>query len=129
MSEEETKKAEELAAATLASEQKTKEEGIDYKIELEKERKLREAKEKELGQAQYKIQELKKKKEDDFGDDTPPSFNKEELLKEARDEVRKEIERVQTGFAQDSLLDALKSASSDQAEQDLIKFQVRDDFD
>lgn len=122
MSEEEKKKADELAAAALASEQKKKEEGIDYKAEFEKVSKEKADKEKELSQAQYKIQELKKKKIEEDDDDTLEKFDKEELFKLAREEARKEVERAQSGFVQDSLQDALASSSSDPAERELIKF-------
>lgn len=104
-----------------ASEDKGKD-NFDYKAELEKERKLREAKEKELSQAQFKIQQLKKEKVDFDDDDTSTKIDTNKIFELAREEARKEVERAQSGFAKDSLEDALSAASSDPAEIEAIKF-------
>lgn len=123
MSEEEIKKVEGSTTSAPASEPEKKEtETIDYKAELEKEREALKIKEKQLSQAEFKIQELKSKKKNEEGDDKHESFDPEEIRRLAREEALKEVEKIQGGFVKDTFEDILKATSESPEQAELIKF-------
>jgi hypothetical protein len=97
---------------------------VDYAVELEREKKAREEKEKELSQARHVIETLKKEKKERpaANDDDKPTVDTDELIRQAKEEVSREVEKLKLEQSQDTLEEILKSASNDPKEQELIKF-------
>lgn len=96
---------------------------VDYAAELEKEKKARELKEKELSQAQHVIETLKKeKKEKPNEDDDKPTIDVDDIIKQVKEESSREIEAFKLEQSKDTLEEVLRSASNDPKEQELIRF-------
>ena len=98
--------------APASGQEQNSDDGIDYKAEFEK-------KEKELGQAQHVIVDLKKKKEGSASVDVEAI--KEEARKEAAEAAKREIETFKVDLSQDTISDEIGKLTTNPDKQKLIK--------
>jgi len=95
-------------------------EPIDYKAELEEAKRKNEKIEKQLDQAEYNIEKLKKDKKE-ISDNW--SFEDEETSKEdIRSVIKEELKSFKNDISSDFIDDVINNITDNQSERDLIKY-------
>lgn len=95
----------------------------DYKALLEVEKAEKEKAVKQLGQAEFTIEKLKKEKKEEDIDDVIPSLDEEDVVKKAEEAARKQVQTIMAEQSKDTL-DEVLGQITDPDKQALVKFHL-----